>query len=83
MYCSKRVADISKGTMFINMLIEWTSYGIMVIANGEPNGAGSETAEWNKEALNWITQNAGKGKYTQVDASRVGVAGQSCGGLGQ
>jgi dienelactone hydrolase len=67
--------------MFINMHIEWASWGIMVIANGEPNGSGSETAAWNTEAINWITQNAGKGKYAQVDASRMGVAGQSCGGL--
>lgn len=63
------------------MHIEWASWGIMVIANGEPNGSGSETAAWNTEAINWITQNAGKGKYAQVDASRIGVAGQSCGGL--
>jgi dienelactone hydrolase len=67
--------------MFINMHIEWASWGIMVIANGEPNGAGTETAAWNTEAMNWITQNAGKGKYAQVDASRIGVGGQSCGGL--
>jgi dienelactone hydrolase len=71
----------AKGTMFINMLIEWASHGIMVIANGEPNGSGSETAQWDTEAINWALRNAGKGKYTQVTASRIGVAGQSCGGL--
>lgn len=71
----------AKGTMFINMLIEWASHGIMVIANGEPNGSGSETAQWDTEAINWALRNAGKGKYAQVTASRIGVAGQSCGGL--
>ncbi|KAF1980838.1 hypothetical protein K402DRAFT_305037, partial [Aulographum hederae CBS 113979] len=80
-------ACFPKGTMFINMLVEWASHGIMVIANGEPEptggllATGQETAQWNTQSINWITQNAGKGKYAQVDASRLGVAGQSCGGL--
>jgi hypothetical protein len=31
--------------------------------------------------LAWVTENAGKGKFTNVDGSRIAVAGQSCGGL--
>ncbi|KAF2664931.1 hypothetical protein BT63DRAFT_448332 [Microthyrium microscopicum] len=34
-----------------------------------------------KEALAWIAKNAGKGKYANLDGSRIAVAGQSCGGL--
>jgi hypothetical protein len=34
-----------------------------------------------EEALTWLTKNAGKGKYANVDISRVAVAGQSCGGI--
>ncbi|USP77433.1 uncharacterized protein yc1106_04707 [Curvularia clavata] len=34
-----------------------------------------------KHAIDWIYQNAGKGKYASVDASRLMTAGFSCGGL--
>lgn len=33
------------------------------------------------DALDWITENAGGGKYSTVGTTRVAVAGQSCGGL--
>lgn len=32
-------------------------------------------------ALNFVTKNAGKGKYASVLADRIAMAGQSCGGL--
>jgi dienelactone hydrolase len=32
-------------------------------------------------AIDWIHENAGKGKYTNVDATRLMTAGFSCGGL--
>jgi hypothetical protein len=60
-------------------LVEWASHGIMVIADGSPSGSGRDTSALLKKGLDWAVSNAGKGKYSMVDASRVGVAGQSCG----
>ncbi|XP_014550194.1 hypothetical protein COCVIDRAFT_31993 [Bipolaris victoriae FI3] len=34
-----------------------------------------------KAAIDWVHKHAGKGKYTNVDASRLMTAGFSCGGL--
>lgn len=34
-----------------------------------------------KQAIDWIHKHAGKGKYANVDASRLMTAGFSCGGL--
>lgn len=62
-------------------LIEWASHGILVIADGSPTGSGRDTSALLKKGLDWAVANAGKGNYSTVDASRVGVAGQSCGGL--
>jgi len=47
---------------------------------GAMGGMGSDT-RLHDEAFKWIEQNAGKGKYANVDKSRVAVAGQSCGGV--
>ncbi|CAN8101304.1 unnamed protein product [Discula destructiva] len=33
------------------------------------------------DAVDWVVANAGKGLYAHVDASRIAVWGQSCGGL--
>jgi hypothetical protein len=44
------------------------------------SGMGANVA-LQEEAFTWLSQNAGKGKYANVDISRVAVAGQSCGGL--
>lgn len=32
-------------------------------------------------AIDWVQENAGKGDWAHVDASRIGTWGQSCGGL--
>jgi hypothetical protein len=42
---------------------------------------GNPQAENQKLALDWVTKNAGKGKWAHIDASRLAVGGQSCGGL--
>ncbi|KAF2446474.1 hypothetical protein P171DRAFT_512273 [Karstenula rhodostoma CBS 690.94] len=34
-----------------------------------------------KESTNWITKQAGKGSYVNVDASRIVASGWSCGGF--
>lgn len=52
------------------------------IANGAPTGGGGQTTSaLQKASLKWISENAGKGKYANVDGTRIAVAGQSCGGL--
>jgi hypothetical protein len=33
-----------------------------------------------KDSINWAGQNAGKGKWAHLDATRIAAAGQSCGG---
>lgn len=43
--------------------------------------AASEDPEALTEAIDWVVANAGKGRYRHVDASRIAVWGQSCGGL--
>ena len=53
-----------------------------MIANGAPTGGGGQTTSaLQKASLAWIAENAGKGKFANVDGSRIAVAGQSCGGL--
>lgn len=32
-------------------------------------------------SLDWVTKNAGQGKYAHVNGAKVAAAGQSCGGL--
>jgi hypothetical protein len=52
-------------------------------AKGEPKGGSGmgSNVSLQEEAFAWLSKNAGKGKYANVDISRVAVAGQSCGGL--
>jgi dienelactone hydrolase len=74
------------GTAFGGFLTQIASHGLFIIANGSPGGAqgsgsGSNTSPYLQSAMDWVSKNAGSGKYTQVDASRMAVAGQSCGGL--
>jgi dienelactone hydrolase len=33
------------------------------------------------ESLDWITKNAGQGKWQHIDGSKIAAAGQSCGGI--
>jgi len=71
------------GTGFKNSLLEVASHGYIVLANGAPGGSGQTTFQMGMESLNWLDKNAGQGKYAAVDKSKVAVAGQSCGGLGE
>ncbi|RDL34747.1 Uncharacterized protein BP5553_07875 [Venustampulla echinocandica] len=71
----------ANGTMFLSLLNEIASYGIFIIASGDPGGTGQTTSKMMTDAINWVSQNAGKGKYVNVDATRIAAAGQSCGGL--
>ncbi|PGH18243.1 hypothetical protein AJ79_00582 [Helicocarpus griseus UAMH5409] len=69
------------GTMFLNLLNQVASHGFFVLASGTPGGSGSTTSQLMADALDWVSQNAGSGDYAFIDASRVSVSGQSCGGL--
>ncbi|KAL4969934.1 uncharacterized protein BDV14DRAFT_209075 [Aspergillus stella-maris] len=71
----------ANGTLFGNLLTNIASYGFIAIASGAPNGDGTTNVQLMKDALDWISNKAGSGKYAAVDSSLVAVAGQSCGGL--
>jgi predicted peptidase len=70
----------ANGLSHVNFNLEVASWGIVLIAQGEPNQSGSTTAAQMKQAIDWISSNAGKGNYANVDASRIAAAGMSCGG---
>ena len=71
-------------------LTEVASHGFFVIANGPPNGGTAPAGSGSlnepektllKPGLDFLVANAGKGKFAQVDASKVIAGGHSCGGL--
>lgn len=82
------------GLAFRSLLGEVASYGALAIATGpiyvdpetyeavafDPNNLG-ENPEALTAAIDWVYANAGKGYWKHIDASRIGVWGQSCGGL--
>jgi hypothetical protein len=72
----------ANGTYFRRSLYEVASQGFVIIANGAPTGGGGQTTSaMQKQSLAWIEQNAGKGKWANLDGKRIAAAGQSCGGL--
>ena len=62
------------------LLEQVASYGFLAIAEGAPNGGGTSNSQTMKAAIDWVSQNAGKGSYANVDASKIMAAGFSCGG---
>lgn len=76
---------------------EIASHGAFIIANGvsyidedevvqeedDPSlpPASDQAPEDLTAAIDWVYENAGKGEYRHVDRTRIGVWGQSCGGL--
>lgn len=84
------------GSNFRGFLGEVSSYGALAIATGpifvdpetyavddsplDPNNLGENPAALTA-AIDWVHANAGEGDWKHVDASRIGVWGQSCGGL--
>ncbi|GIZ48520.1 hypothetical protein CKM354_001157400 [Cercospora kikuchii] len=84
------------GLNFRGFLGEVSSHGALAIATGsiyvdpedyeappaDPNNpASDQNPAALTEAIDWVHANAGKGDWKHVDASRIGVWGQSCGGL--
>ncbi|KAF6793450.1 cellulose-binding family II [Colletotrichum sojae] len=84
------------GLTFRAFLGEVASHGALAIATGpayvdpetyvaplsdpSANASGQNPAAMTA-AIDWVQANAGKGDWKHVDASRIGVWGQSCGGL--
>jgi hypothetical protein len=85
---------IPGGTAFDDFLTEISSYGYLILTNGEAkstskggfSGLGSLFSMKQtkisdlKASIDWVTKGNGK-KYGDIDASKLAVAGQSCGGL--
>ncbi|TDZ14146.1 putative secreted lipase [Colletotrichum orbiculare MAFF 240422] len=84
------------GLTFRGFLGEVASHGALAIATGpayvdpetyvpppsDPSvGASGQNPAVMTAAIDWVHANAGKGDWKHVDASRIGVWGQSCGGL--
>ncbi|KAK7037410.1 hypothetical protein VNI00_011160 [Paramarasmius palmivorus] len=74
-------ACTADGLAHQNSNLEIASWGIVVIAQGEPGQQGSTTAQQMTEAIDYIKSSAGSGVYANVDASRIAAAGMSCGGI--
>ncbi|CAI4216046.1 unnamed protein product [Parascedosporium putredinis] len=93
--CSKCMCPM--GLRFRAFHNEIASHGAFIIANGvsyidedevvqeedDPNKppASDQAPEDLTAAIDWVYENAGKGEYRHVDRTRIGVWGQSCGGL--
>jgi hypothetical protein len=60
-------------------LHELAAWGILVIALG--NGRGSTNGAMMKQGVDWAVQNAGQGKWANINASKIAAAGMSCGGV--
>jgi dienelactone hydrolase len=69
------------GTSNSALLQNIASYGFLAIAEGAPNGGGTSDKNTMGNAVNWIAKTAGTGAYANVDASKIMVAGFSCGGV--
>lgn len=63
-----------------NFLLQLASHGVLVIVSGTPRGGGSTNANMMRQAIDFISREAGRGQFSQVDASRIHAAGFSCGG---
>ncbi|KAH7322538.1 hypothetical protein B0I35DRAFT_476480 [Stachybotrys elegans] len=64
----------------VNFNLEVAAWGIVLISQGTPGQQGSTTPDMMKQAIDWISTNAGTGNYANVNASRIAAAGMSCGG---
>lgn len=87
-------ACAAEGLDFRGFLGEIASHGALLIATGaaftDPEtypATDNTTVEASEnptaltQAIDWAVANAGRGQYAHVDASRIAVWGQSCGGL--
>jgi dienelactone hydrolase len=70
----------ANGLAFEQFLTQIASHGYLVVANGSPGGSGGSQASWLTQSFDWVHSTTTKAKYLFVEAGRIVVAGQSCGG---
>jgi hypothetical protein len=80
------------GASFSNYLTEIASHGYLVVANGAPSGPWGggkrglggfnehSRASQLTQSIDWAEKGSAA-KYGEVDMQKIGVAGQSCGGV--
>jgi hypothetical protein len=80
--CSKN------GTLFARFLLEFATYGFVIVADGTPMGSGTgpltTEAGPQKAAMDWIIAENERPcsiYYHKLDTTKVAAMGQSCGGL--
>jgi len=71
---------------FTELLIQLASQGIVVIADGKPNGSGSSPQNGSQliKAIDWAEKENERPcskYYHKLDLTKIAVSGQSCGGL--
>jgi len=73
---------MDQGLGFRNFLNEIASHGYIIVANGLPEGTGQSSDQKLLNALNYVDKVAGTGSgpFANADKTRIGAAGQSCGG---
>jgi len=71
------------GSGFSSFLLEVSSHGYIIVANGAPGSGMSKQAGQDKmkKALELVDKHAGTGVLVNADKSRIAAAGQSCGGM--
>jgi predicted dienelactone hydrolase len=71
------------GSGFASFLLEVSSHGYIIIANGAPGSGMSKQAGQDKmkKALEIVEKQAGTGVLANADITRIAAAGQSCGGM--
>jgi hypothetical protein len=71
------------GSGFSSFLLEVSSHGYIIVANGAPGSGMSKQAGQDKmkKALEMVDKQAGTGVLAYADKSRIAAAGQSCGGM--
>lgn len=71
------------GSGFSSFLLEVSSHGYIIVANGEPGSGMSKQAGQDKmkKALELVDKQAGTGVLANADKTRIAAAGQSCGGM--
>jgi len=71
------------GSGFSNFLLEVSSHGYIIVANGKPGSGMSSKAGNDKmtKAIDLVDKLAGTGPLAHADKTRIAAAGQSCGGM--
>jgi len=69
------------GVGFAQFLTELASHGYVIIVSGQGTSFTPKTTDKDmSDSINWAVKNPAAAKYS-IDTSRIGTAGQSCGGI--